>query len=529
MTKNTYLPPNEPYPYRDDEIDLAELVENIWNTRWRALIAVLLALLLYGAYLSVGVITADTPQTYRQIVELNFDGLQDGEYPNGSPFVMSSMLSQTVVRRVHERNELDQFDISVGDLREALLVEPYNAEFSMTQARYEQRLASGDLSSGEIAELEEAMRRELSVEGAGGVRISLQLGPDVELDAASAERILKDVPRVWADRAIVEEGVLDLNRAIYSAEIFAESQYSRLDYPVAIDLLQENIELMRADIDALRERPQADNARDPETGLRLIDLDKRLQDILRYEAAEVINPVRELGLTREPERAMLYLERQLREVRLEQRFWEERARITRALISGDEPVGQALGNGGSASGEGMNLTAQIDGSFLDQLMDIARQGNSEAFRQSLVRQILEYEETALTQAQEAERIERSFEAIRESGESVTEEVQDYRELFETRLPEVLKRLQANAGALQRIADAMSEQASGNISELAVPSGGSFEIAHASVLPRRALLIGVALAFLVGFATMVLALLSDALKRRRSSDGSSEGTAVSTET
>lgn len=515
MTNNNTLPPNDPYTYRDDEIDLAELAAGIWNTRWRVLAAVVLALLIYGAYLAVGVISQDSPKTYRQVFELNFDGLEDGQYPDGSQFVLSSVLSQTVLNRVHARNDLDDYGISVADLRESLFIEPYSAEFGLIRSRYEQRLAEEELSATEIAELEQEMRRELSLAAAGSVRLSLQLEPDVGLDAATTDLVLKDILRVWADRAIVEQGVLDLNEAIYSAEIFAASQYERLDYPVAIDLLQENVELMRGDIAELRARPQADNVRDPETGLRLIDLDKRLQDILRYELAEVIDPVRELGLTRDPQGATLYLERQLREVRLEQRFWEERARLTRALISGDDPAGQVLADGGAGSGGGsMNLTAQIDGSFLDRLMEIARQGDSEAFRQSLVRQILDYEEAALTKAQEAQRIERTLTAVQEPAARAPYDEEAYAALVEARLPEVLKTLRADARALQRIAGAVSEQASGNISELVMSVGGSFEVIQVSVVPRRASLIGVAVIFVIGFATMVLSLLSDAIKRRR---------------
>ena len=526
MANNNYLPPSDPYSYRDDEIDLAELAANIWNTRWRVLGAMVLALLVYMAYLAFEVIRADDPPiTYRQVFELSFDGLEDGRYPDGSQFVLSSVLSQTVLNRVHARNDLADYGLSVADLREALFIEPYSAEFALIRKRYEQRLADEELSATEIAELEAEMRRELSLAAAGSVRLSLQLEPDAGLDAATADLVLKDILRVWADRAIVEQGVLDLNEAIYSAAIFAESQYERLDYPVAIDLLQENVELMRGDIAELRARPQADNVRDPETGLRLIDLDKRLRDILRYELAEVIDPVRELGLTRDPQGATLYLERQLREVRLEQRFWEERARLTRALISGDDPAGEVLADSGAVRGGGSNLTAQIDGSFLDRLMEIARQGDSEEFRQSLVRQILEYEEAALTQAQEAQRIERSLEAMRGPGSTASAKVEEYRAVIEARLPEVLASLRADAKALQRIADAISRQASGNISELVMPVGGSLQVVEAAVIPQRALLVGAAIVFLVGFVTMILSLLADAMKRRRSADEISGDTAA----
>lgn len=517
MSSNQYLPPGNQYESRDDEIDLTELLTGIWATRWRVVLAVLTALALYGAYLAVGVVTADAPVRYEQVFELNFDGLETGEYPDGSPFVLSGIVSQAVLSRVHEQNDLSALDITVGDLRRSLSIEPYSAEFPLIRARYEQRLANEDLSATEIGELESDMRDALSLSSAGSIRISMDLPPDSPLDAPQVESLLKDIPRVWADRAINELGVLDLNEAVYSSSLFASERYMRVDYPVAIDLLEQNIGLLRDDVESLQERPYANDVRDPETGDRLLDIDKALSDILAYDLRSIFDPIRELGLTRDRETAELYLSTQLREVEQEREFWQERAAMTRRIIgSGESPRNTPSGDADitpSPSDPRMAMSAQIDGSFLDRLMEIAEQGDSEAFRQSLMRQVLEFEEKALSAKQRKDRIERSLTAVR--GDGAPESVrQSYREQIEEQLPASLEALREYTSAVQRIREQISRRATGSISELVTSRGGSFEVRPASLLPARVPLMATAIAFLTGFVTMFLSLLADAMRRRR---------------
>lgn len=503
------------YLDRSDEIDLTELIGHIWETRWRVFSAVVLALLLFVAYLAVNVLQQSEPVTYRHIFELNFDGLEDSQYPDGSPFVLSSVLSQTVLSRVHAQQRLGEYEMSVADLRRALFIEPYSPTFPLIEARYAQRMDNRDLDTAAIEALEQSMRSEMSLQNVGSVRISMQLPTDIPISEPQAEAVLKDIARIWAERAITEQGVLDLNRAIYSGEIFNPDRFADLDYPVVVDLLQENIELMRADITALQTRPHASNVADPETGLRLLDLDKILADMLEYDLRRIIDPVRELGLTRNAETAELYLTRQLRETQLEQRFWQERARLARQLVDGGiaRPAGSESGE--QSDSNNVALSAQIDSSFLDRLMEISRQGDSQAFRQSLMRQILEYEEQALTQEQAAGRIERSLAAIRGEGDGVTQAAFAlYEKQLEQRLPQALQALQGHAATLQRISEQISLQASGNISELITPVGGSFTVAQAALIPPRAPVVLVAVVFLVGFAAMFISMVADAMRRRR---------------
>jgi len=517
MSNNQYLPPGYQYESRDDEIDLTELMASIWATRWRVVLAVLLALGLYAAYVAIGVVTSDEPVRYEQVFELNFDGLEAGEYPDGSPFVLSGVLSQAVLTRVHAENNLAALDISVGDLRRALSIEPYSAEFPLIRARYEQRLANEDLSATEISELEAEMRDALSLASAGSMRISMNVPPDSPLGAVQAETVLKDIPRVWADRAINDLGVLNLNQAVYSASLFTDERYMRVDYPVAIDLLEQNIGLLREDIDALQNRPYANDVRDPETGDRLLDIDKALNDILTYDLRSIIDPIRELGLTRDRATAELYLSTQLREVEQEREFWQERAAITRQIVgSGNQRTGAQRDDAPSTPSlddPRMAMSAQIDGSFLDRLMEIAEQGDSQAFRQSLMRQVLEFEEKALSAAQQQDRIERSLEAVVGEGESARVR-QAYREQIEEQLPSALATLRGYTAAVQRISEQISRRATGSISELVTAQGGSFEVQQASLIPARAPLVATAIAFLAGFATMFLSMLADAMRRRR---------------
>lgn len=176
---------------------------------------------------------------------------------------------------------------------------------------------------------------------------------------------------------------------------------------------------------------------------------------------------------------------------------------------------------GTRSGQTrLAMSAQIDGSFLDRLMEIAEQGDSEAFRQSLTRQVLEFEEKALEASQRQDRIERSLEAV-QNGQTAGSVEQAYREKIEEQLPASLALLRDYTSAVQRISDQISRRATGSISELVTPQGGSFEVQQASLLPARAPLMATAIAFLVGFVTVFLSLMADAMKRRRAEPATGE--------
>lgn len=529
MSQNYPQDPNQPRnmaaedyrnSFRDDEIDLGELLGNIWHTKWRVIIALVLVAVVYVSFLAANFLTAAQTTRYEQVFDLTFEGLSDGRFPDGSPFIMSDIISPSVLSRVFRNNELQDYGLTLDEFRRSINIEPYSPDYFLIRARYQQRMSGSNLSAGELSALQDQMRTEMSLAQSGALRLSLQLPANRELPATVAQKVLSDTAGTWATRAIEERGVLRLALPIYSARIFDEARFEELDYLIGIELLLDNIGLIEGNVAALKRQPNAANIMDEETGFNLEDLEKSIRDVAQYDLRQLIDPVKELGLTRNEDVVRLFYNRQLQELGLEQRFWQQRAEVTRQVLasySRDEVQSGAAGAGQSGPGNQSGMSPQLGDAFLDRLVDISRQGGEQEFRQTLTRQVLQYENDALDTDQRMEQIRLTLAAIEGSGSGNAELREAYLQEVQRSLPNVLATLRSYTEIIGRLHNQLGRQASGSVSEIIRPQGGSFRIVAGSPIERRHILIFIALMVLTGFVSLFGCLVYDMQKRRRRSE------------
>ncbi|MEP4544565.1 MAG: hypothetical protein ABJ000_00195, partial [Saccharospirillum sp.] len=273
----------------DDEIDIGALMARVWATKGRAMIALLVVALAFSAFLALRYLASEKNVTYSQAFDLTFDGIANGEFPDGSPFLISDVISSTVLSRVYQENQLDSTELTLDELRRGLNIEPYAPDYFLIVQRYRSRM-NNNLSAAEATELQQQMQSDLRTASASGMLLTLQL-PDGTLSTEQAREILRDIPNAWAERAISEKGVLELNLPIYSERIFDEARFESLDYLVGIELLLDNIALIQENITALKQEPNSTNVTDPETGYKLEDLEKAIADVAEYDLRQLIDPV----------------------------------------------------------------------------------------------------------------------------------------------------------------------------------------------------------------------------------------------
>ncbi|ACB86062.1 Wzz/FepE/Etk N-terminal domain-containing protein [Natranaerobius thermophilus] len=104
--------------FGEQEIDLRELIEVLLKRKW--LIAGIMAVAVFLA----GIFTLLIREPYvATILDMEFDEIEQGEYPSGEAFSTSDIISPYVLSRVVEDLELDRYDLGVRELREVLEVE----------------------------------------------------------------------------------------------------------------------------------------------------------------------------------------------------------------------------------------------------------------------------------------------------------------------------------------------------------------------------------------------------------------------
>ncbi|MFC3852737.1 hypothetical protein ACFOSD_07820 [Salinispirillum marinum] len=504
--------PRHSHDVRDDEIDIGELISSVWATKWRVLVSVTVVATLFVVLQAVSFLRDSSTVRYSQEFDLTFEGLSDGEFPDGSEFVLSDIISPTVLTRVYNRNNLEQQDMSLDQFRRAFTIEPFSPEYFLIQQRYRAEADSQNLSAAELQALQDRLTEELSLANSGGVRISMSLPEQTAISETLASKLLLDVASVWADRAINERGVLKLNIPIYSERIFDEQRFENLDYLLGIELLLENISLITGNVEALKEVPGSTSIVDDETGYNLEDLEKAIMDVADYDLRQLIDPVKELGLTRNEAVVRLYYTRRLQELELQLNLWEQRAEVTRSVMQQFAQDSSQSQPGSNGQGQG---SLQLGDGFLDRLLEVSRQGSDVEFRQSLTELVLEYENEALDINQEMAEIQLTLNAISNTGANSENELRElYIQEVQEKLPSVLNTLRDYTRVVGRLHERLGEQLTGNISQLIIPQGGSFNIATPSILPQRTLLILVALMVVTGFAAMVISLIADMMKRRK---------------
>ena len=123
---------NEPNDYKDqtnasyvnkdthveDEIDLKDLFRTLWNNKFFVLS---IALLSFVIIIVGGLITRDSEDHMQTMVELQWDGITEGEYPDGSTFSYSNMFESYVMADAIEDASLD---LETNELRNSIEVTP---------------------------------------------------------------------------------------------------------------------------------------------------------------------------------------------------------------------------------------------------------------------------------------------------------------------------------------------------------------------------------------------------------------------
>lgn len=485
---------------RDDEIDLRDLFLRIWATRVKVVSAVLLVSALYACFVAVQYLTRDKTTTYSQVFTLTFNGLANGQYPDGSPFSITDLVSNSVIQAVYQNQPALQNGMSRTDLAGAITVERYTPDYFLIVERYERMNREG-MSAQQLAALQQEMQAALRASGA----LKLSLTTPESVNNAIPQQALSAIATEWAKQAIEEKGVLQLNTPIYSARIFDEQRFEQLDYLVGIELLLENVGKVQENIAALKELPGSTGVIDDETGYTLEDLEKALDDVANYDLRQLIDPVKRLGIAKDPELVKLFYQSRLVDLELEKQQHTRSAQIARQVLaeySGNTNFAKVQGSAAQQNA----LVPQLGDGFLDRLLEVSRQGDDLGYQQKLTDQILAFENSALAVEQQIAEINLTLSALEDQSNSQTVLAQ-YAQGVSERMPKLLQILRDYTGIVARLHGKISEDSIGAVGGLIQAEGASFLKVQQPVLTISDALLFFALMMMTVFISVLVGLTS----------------------
>lgn len=504
-------PVNNPEPQRyDDEIDLGALFLSLWATRVRVLVAILLVSALFALYIGMNYFTSFKTVRYSNVFSLNFEGLSEGKFPNGSRFQISDLLNNTVLSRVHKQNNLGEQGVTLEEFRRALVVQPYAPNVDLIREKYSKRLADKKLDAAKISDIEADLARELKAARSSSLQLIMTLPQSNALPNHVADKVLLDLANVWADQAIFEKGVLKPELPVYSERVFDNKRLESLDYLLAINLVNDSIKLVRENIQELQGQPNAATLLDEESGYTLADLDLAFRNIADYDIRQLVDPIEEMGISRNENMIEVYYERRLAELQQDKAMWQDRARAVRNVL---KSYSDELADGVSshAAAGVATMGPQLGDAFLDRLLEVSRQGDDMEFRQSLTREILKFENKSIDTDQEIMNTQRTLQAIqsqRVNGVDSTALRQGYIKQVEAELPVLLEQLRDLTRVMNRLYDKQGLLQAGNTGELIAAEGGSYRVSTDKLLNKLQLKLYAVLMFLTFVLSMFGSLLHD---------------------
>src|SRR5262245_52718485 len=138
----------------NDEISLRVYFETLW--KYRSVIAVSVGLV--SILFAIGALTYRLRVPVERIASIQFrllfDGAAQNQYPNGTPFSPSDIVSAPVVAEVFAANDLKRFG-TYDYFKQTLYVQQASLAMSTLASEYQAKLSDVKLSPVERAKLEE--------------------------------------------------------------------------------------------------------------------------------------------------------------------------------------------------------------------------------------------------------------------------------------------------------------------------------------------------------------------------------------
>ena len=374
--------------YDEGSIDLMGFV-----MRHRSLFVlstVIAALVTVGAYAITQALPGSTVASYQ--VTLTFKGAAQGQYPNKSPFSPQDLIGTNVLEPIWKAQGL-QKRIELADLARAVTISRSSRDLSMLQSEYGQKLANTKLTAAERQELEAEFKAKLEALAQTGFTITCAAG---ELSPSETERLVVAIPAEWA-RLSEAGGVTAYEFPLPQAKDLRTSAeaLSKSDTEVSASIL--HAELLRDFVESVSRTigtmmtVQGSELATASGGETLIDLRQKVLALQR----NLIMPayIDTMAAAQEKSSAdfvsITGVRRRMLEAALAES--EQRSEVLHdalSQLSSEQRDLRVDGGGGVPSREG-GVLANVDGSFIDRVIEQAVKSRDVEYRRELSERTVE--------------------------------------------------------------------------------------------------------------------------------------------
>ena len=374
--------------YDEGSIDLMGFV-----MRHRSLFllsTIIAALVTVGGYAIMQALPGSTVASYQ--ITLTFKGAAQGQYPNKVPFSPQDLIGTDVLEPIWRAQGLQE-RIELSELARAVTISRSSRDLSMLQSEYGQKLANTKLTAAERQELEAEFKAKLEALAQTGFTITCAAA---ELSPSETERLVVAIPAEWA-RLSEAGGVTAYEFPLpqakdlrTSAEALSKSDTEVSASILHAELLRDFVESVSSTIGTMM-TVQGSELATASGGETLIDLRQKVLALQR----NLIMPayIDTMAAAQEKSSADFVSITGVRRRMLEAALTESEQRsevLHDALsqLSSEQRDLRVDGGGGVPSREG-GVLANVDGSFIDRVIEQAVKSRDVEYRRELSERTVE--------------------------------------------------------------------------------------------------------------------------------------------
>ncbi len=385
---------NRQVAFENDEIEIGQLINTIWSGRGLILGVALGFLLLVGIFFGSRFLISSEHRTQDIQISFPFSGAEKGEYPNGTGFQLSDIISSQVLSVVHEKQKLSEMGISLEGFTNNISIRPAAIDREFIDKKYKTRLSTEDLSQAEIEELESGYKAELTIANHRAALLSYSYGSRDLISSQQIGQILFDIPETWASITVNEHGVLtppviDI-RALSSAE-----ELRNVDFLIGITLMKGDTKAMLTASNLVVGNDRLSRIHDPVSGLSIIGLVHRLQKFDQFHLEPALNLISSKNIYRNAAYIEVFLNSSLQMLTDQLNAIEKKVAIFSNAYQETLAASRNFGTGLQLP-RGTTTETQIGDAFLGQLLKLGDELSESTFRQYL----LEHQIKLKTQAED---------------------------------------------------------------------------------------------------------------------------------
>lgn len=372
----------------DAQVSLRELARVIRDHKR----AILLSVIAVSAAFIVAMLTmlALAPVTRMTTLpfRLEFTGADRGEYPNGTKFSPSEVVSTPILVRVYRNNDLENV-VPFQKFKSSIFVVESNPALESLEREYRAKFAESKLSTVDRARLEQEFQQKKESIARSYFEISYaETGRFKGLSSGLRKKILHDILSTWAEETVRNKGVVMYDIPVLSSGIFDRTMLDGYDYLIALDILRSKINRIVENTGQLAQIPGAKVVRTAEVPhASLGELRVRLEDQVKFRIEPLVGTILSDGLSRNPENTIEFLQSRLRFNRIERNQAENRSATLLRALQTYQARRAGIADPAMESQSGGNVMPQLDEGFLNRIVAMSGEENDMRFRQELVREI----------------------------------------------------------------------------------------------------------------------------------------------